>query len=221
MNTAGAAVIDGRSQTHGVAVQVPQIKPRDRKRALLLTAAVAVVSALLLVVGLQAYTQRTPIMVANEAIERGQIIDQSNLKVVEVSGSGSLNAFKDSEGLVGKIATTSLAEGDVFSSSVVATSIGIEDGQSVSGIVVGPGQYPTKDLKPGDIVDILAAGSPEKGGGDKLASSVRVYAVLPPEEVGSNTDILVSVVLNDDEAGAVAAQVEQPGGVRLTLRGGQ
>lgn len=221
MVTSSGTMAGGRAPTQGVAVQVPQIKPRDRKRALLITAAVAVVSALLLVLGLQSYTSRTPVMVANKTIERGQVIAESDLKVVEVSGSGSLNSFDDAEGLVGKIATTSLSEGDVLSTSVVSDSIGIEEGHSVSGLVVGPGQFPTKDLKPGDLVDILAAGSPEKGGGDKLASGVRVFAVLPPEEVGSSTDLLVSVVLDDDEASAVAAQVEQPGGVRLTLRGGK
>lgn len=217
----GRTITERSSVDSRVAVQVPRIKPRGRHRTLWVTAGVGAISALMMVVGLQSYTKRVSVIVANGEIERGQIVDVGDIKVVELSGVSGLNIFDDPNELVGKIATVSLTEGDVLSSSTVSETIGLDANQSVSGLVVGPGQYPTKDLKPGDLVDVIAAGSKENGGGARLASGVRIYAVLQPEEVGSRTDLLVSVVLDDDQATAVAAQVEQPGGIRLTLRGGK
>ncbi len=205
----------------GVAVQVPQIKQRGRRRTLWVTAGVGALSALLLVIGLQSYTQRVPVIVANGDIERGKVVEPGDLKVVELSGANGLNTYDDPDELVGKIAAVSLTEGDVLSASTVSESIGLDSGESVSGLVVGPGQYPTDDLKSGDLVDVIAAGPIEKGGGTRLASGVRIYDVLTPDDIGTRDDYLVSVVLNDEQAANVAAQVEQPGGIRLTLRGGK
>ncbi len=218
---AGSTMQRRSSVESGVAVQVPQIKQRGRRRSLWITAGVGAVSALLMVVALQAYSKRVPVVVANGEIERGQVVDVGDVKVVELSGVSGLNTYNNPNDLVGKIATVSLVDGDVLSSSTVSETIGLGDDQSVTGLVVGPGQYPTKDLKPGDLVDVIAAGSTDDGGGTRLASGVRIHAVLQPEDVGSRTDLLVSVVLDDDQATAVAAQVEQPGGIRLTLRGGK
>jgi hypothetical protein len=88
-------------------------------------------------------------------------------------------------------------------------------GESVIGLLLEPGQYPTKRMVSGDRVDVYAPGAEEPFPG-AIASGLVVFDVV--ESSSDGRTLLVSVVVSADQAAAIFEASDETG-VRLSLRG--
>ena len=168
-----------------------------------------------LVAGLlwNSFNERDQTVVAAREITRGSQIQIADLRVVETAGVS--NQFSSVDELVGKTVANSVADGDVITPSDLRTTIGIDSGTNVMGVMLNAGQYPINGLTRGDRVDVYSAST---GGTSVIAKNVEVFD-LEGDELVPNTDKLVSLIVSEDQARAIVGANSLTGGVRLVLRG--
>ena len=160
--------------------------------------------------------EKVPALVAASPLERGEMIDASDVRVAYVSSDSTL-ARLDSSGMdrvVGRAALIDLAEGTLLSTSVVADVPAVDTGDGVVGLSLDPGAYPSRGLAPGDRVHVVRTEDVANLDAEPtvVARSATVFDVegLPSDQ------ILVSVLTDEADAEAVAAAAGA-GGLRLVL----
>ncbi len=160
--------------------------------------------------------EKVPALVAASPLERGEMIDASDVRVAYVSSDSSLARLDSSEmdRVVGRAALVDLAEGTLLSTSVVADVPAVDTGDGVVGLALDPGAYPSRGLAPGDRVRVVRAEDVADLDAEPtiVARSATVFDV---EDLASD-QILVSVLTNEADAEAVAAAAGA-GGLRLVL----
>lgn len=160
--------------------------------------------------------EKVPALVAATPLERGELIDASDVRVAYVSSDNTLARLDDSEmnQVVGRAALVDLAEGTLLSSSVVADVPAVDTGDGVVGLSLEPGAYPSRGLAPGDRVHVVRTEDVADLDAEPtvVARSATVFDV---EELASD-QILVSILTNEEDAQAVAAAAGA-GGLRLVL----
>ncbi len=201
----------------------------------------AILAALLIVGGglgglllFSRYNQRIPAVVIAEGIQHGEVITREDLAVAEVALGGDVSTIASLSDVEGRFAAHDLEPGDLVSPADLATEDQLIDSEeSVIGLLLEPGQYPTRRMAPGDRIDVFAPRADAAGGsggiggdavgvsrstveGEALASDLVIFDVV--ESSSDGRTLLVSLVVNDQQAAAVF-DASEGDGVRLALRG--
>lgn len=191
------------------------------KRVPWMALGVILVVAGALVFGLmvQSAGNRTAVVVAARDLNPGQVIEASDLRVVDAAIDGAAATVPASQRnqLVGQTATSRIPAGSVLSRDQFATSSGIAPGSVVVGALLGPGGLPVPNLRVGDQVTLLEARDTERSTNDvEPLGDASVYMVTPGTQPGSQ---FVSLVVVDAMAQRVtdAAAGQR---LRLVLRPG-
>jgi hypothetical protein len=167
------------------------------------------------------YNERAPAVVVRQPVAHGQVLARENLAVTDVALSAEVAAVGSISDAVGRFAAHDLQPGELLTPGDLATEDQlVTAGESVIGLLLEPGQYPTKRLVAGDRVDVFAPRSAESGIPSSPAGPVAADLVVF-DVVESSSDgraLLVSVVVTTDEAAAVFDAADRTG-VRLSLRG--
>lgn len=198
-----------------LALEAPTARRRARVPEMLIGAALTIGFALAFVLWQAGSTDRRPVLALAVAVERGEVIEASDLEAVYVDSDASIAALdrSASAAVVGRPAAIDLAPGTVLTSSMVIDREEVGAGDGVVGLALDPGQFPTARLSPGDVVNVVASTADE--GEIVLADRAIVYAI---EDLGGQGRRFVSVRADLASANAVAAAVER-GPVRLVLVG--
>jgi hypothetical protein len=159
---------------------------------------------------------KVPALATSARVERGEVIEASDVHVVYVSSDDDLARLDSSQmnRVVGHVAVVDLAEGTLLTTSAVAEATAVKAGDGVVGLALDPGAYPARGLAPGDKVNVVRAADVADLDADPtvVASNASVFAV---EELSSDR-LLVSVLTTEADAAAVAASADA-GGLRLVL----
>lgn len=158
--------------------------------------------------------QRLPVLALAEDVTRGQVIVLEDLRVVHVGTDDPVTMVAaDRAGeLVGRAAITDLPAGTVVTPEQFAVASTLVPGSGVVGLALAPGQYPTPQLRIGDLVNIVVADG-DTGSGRLLVEAAEVVWVEP---VGTQGQRFVSLLTGEQLAGEVAATAAR-GEVRLVL----
>ncbi len=163
-------------------------------------------------------TTKVPALAAAESIDRGDVIEATDLRVVYVASDDPLAhmASGDSALVVGRVALVDLAPGTLLTPGMVADGAGSASGDGVVGLALDAGQYPAFGLSPGDRVNVVGSDpgvveGTEAGDGRALVRAATVFAV---EDLTGDRK-LVSVLMGEDDAEVVAAAAAGSGGIRL------
>ncbi|KAA0235949.1 MAG: hypothetical protein EDR02_01990 [Actinobacteria bacterium] len=160
--------------------------------------------------------EKVPALAAASGIERGEVIDSSQVRVIYVSSDDALVRLDSSQldRVVGHVALVEIAEGTVLTPSVVTEAATLDADDGVVGLSLDPGAYPALGLAPGDRVNVVRATDVADLGAEPIVVA-RDATVFGVEELSSER-LLVSILTNAGDAEAVAAAAGA-GGLRLVL----
>ncbi len=205
---------NGQGARRGVDVRPPG--RRVRVPELAIGVLVMTVFALGAVLWHLSAVEKVPALVLASSVERGEVIDASDVQVAYVSSDDSLARLDGSQidRVVGRVALVDLAQGTLLTTSVVADAATVQDGDGVVGLSLDPGAYPARGLAPGDRVNVVRSADVADLNADPavIARNATVFAV---DELASDR-LLVSVLATEADAEAVAAAASA-GGLRLVL----
>ena len=205
---------NGRGARRAVDVRPPGKRLRVPELAVGLL--VTVVFALGAVLWHLSAVEKVSALVVASSVERGEVIDASDVTVAYVSSDDPLARLDGSQidRVVGRVALVDLAEGTLLTNSVIADAAAVQEGDGVVGLSLDPGAYPARRLAPGDRVNVVRSAEVAELDADPtvIARNATVFAV---DELASDR-LLVSVLATEADAEAVAA-VASAGGLRLVL----
>lgn len=187
-------------------VRIPQLAV-----GLLLTAG----AALAFVLWNAASVQRTAVLALAEGVSRGQVLSSEDLRIVHV-GTEDAVAMTPADGasdLVGRAAVTDLAAGTLVTVDQFAAASTLTPGSGVVGLALAPGQFPTPQLRIGDLVNVIVTSDEDTVGGRLLVEAAEVVWIEP---VGTQGQRFISVLTGEELAGEVATAAAR-GEVRLVL----
>ena len=190
--------------------------------------------ALLAVVFYSRATAREPVVALAVDMTRGQELGPELLRTVEVSTDEALPliAPADVGALYGQRAIAELAAGTLVTPALFVDNTALEPGESVVGLALTPGEYPSPFLAPGDHVSVVRTvrdsvelsaaiggvtrSDEDTGNGPPAADFVLVAdaVVFDIQQLGTQGQLFVSLRLNVDDAPVVAAAAAA-GAVRL------
>ena len=163
---------------------------------------------------------RQPVLAMARAVPAGQVIADSDLKVVQLSVDGELRGIPaaDRAEVVGKPAVSDLAPDTLLIRDDVGKGSGLSRGKAVVGLGLKAGQLPSEGLGRGARVIVLDTGE-ATGGGRTEPKALAEGLITAVEEaksgVGAGT-VVVSVVVDESLAPAIAA-ANAAGRVALVL----
>lgn len=161
------------------------------------------------------YNQRTAAVVVTRPVAHGQALAREDLAITEVALDGGVATIPAISDAVGRLAAHDLQPGELVTGSDLATQDElVTAGESVIGLLLEAGQYPTKRIVAGDRVDVFAPGAEEPATAP-IAANLVIFDVV--ESSSDGRTLLVSVVVTADQAAAVFEADED--GIRLSLRG--
>ena len=198
-----------------------RLGPSRTKRVPWIALGVILVLAGALLFGLmvQSAGDRVPVVVAARDIDPGQVIEASDLRVVDAAIDGRAATVPASErsALVGKTAAMRIPAGSLVSRAHFADGSVLADGRVVVGALLGPGGLPVPNLRAGDEVLLLAARDVEAAEDDAEPLGIAtVYLVTPGSQSGTQfVSLAVDERIAQRVADAGAAQL-----LRLVLRPG-
>lgn len=201
----------------------PDLLPLGTPRAMRSKVPQALLAALLIVGGglgglllFSRYNQRTPAVIITNPVAHGQPLAREDLAVTEVGlddGVATITAISDA---VGRFAAHDLQPGELVTGSDLATQDElVTAGESVIGLLLEPGQYPTKRMVSGDRVDVFAPGA-EEPAPVAVAADLVIFDVV--ESSSDGRTLLVSVVVSPDQAASIFEASDETD-IRLSLRG--
>lgn len=142
--------------------------------------------------------QTHPVQVAASDIMAGHTLTATDLRPVNVEGAVDFAATDDASQLVGKVAASDIPAGAVVAPSMLG-SVATHKGESIFGVSVKPGSYPSTGLQAGDRVRLVLAAStagspaaanptaPPAGAAAPTAWAASVISVGEPRDDGSRT----------------------------------
>lgn len=224
-----AKLRDDGSRTTGPLRFDPSARPvNSRRRSWIAVGLVLVLlSALTGGIVLARIADRQPVLALAQPIERGEILTNSHLRVVEVAAEEDLGLVPADQGreLVGLTATGPLPAGTLIAKGTFTDGSIIPDGWEVVGLALGPGAYPVGTLRPGDHITVVETPDPattatagEREDPVVLVRGAEVYAVEP---VGELTGTLMISIAVPDEVSADIASAAAQDRVRLVLEAGR
>ncbi len=213
----GSPGLNGNGRVHAPTVAPPNRRVRLPELAVGLL--VTVMFALGAVLWHLNATSKVPAVAVASEVERGEVIEAADLRVVYVSSDDPLARMTaaESSSVVGRVALVDLAPGTLLTPTVVADAAALEAGDGVVGLALDPGQYPALGLAPGDRVNVVESGEAAATGDGESGTQVlaRGATVFEIEDLASDRK-LVSILTSEADAEAVAAAAGA-GGLRLVL----
>lgn len=165
---------------------------------------------------------RTPVLVAAGAVEPGEMIEASDLRVVDISLSGGVAYVPASmqTQLVGRVATEPLWEGKLLGPSSVSQAPPLPAGSVAMSLLLKPDRAVAGSIRSGDSVAVIANTAPGRGDPQTtiLFTSVPVLAVSHAQ-IEEGGGVLVTLRLRLEEARTLAA-ARANGSVDLVLLSG-
>ena len=204
------------------AVRSPSVAP-PKRRVRLPELAVGLLVTVMFALGAVLWhlnaTSKVPAVAVASEVERGEVIEAADLRVVYVSSDDPLARMTaaESSNVVGQVALVDLAPGPLLTPTVVADAAALVAGDGVVGLALDPGQYPALGLAPGDRVNVVESGEAAATGDGESGTQVlaRGATVFEIEDLASDRK-LVSILTAEADAEAVAAAAGA-GGLRLVL----
>lgn len=178
-----------------------------------------VAGALLFGLLVQSAGDRVSAVVAARDIDPGQVIEASDLRIIEIAidGQASIVLAAQRTSLVGKTAASRVPAGALVSPAHFAEGSILADGDVVVGALLGPGGLPVPNLRIGDEVLLLEARDPAQADEDDAPlGTATVYLVSPGAQSGTQfVSLAVDQRVAQRVADAAAAQL-----LRLVLQPG-
>lgn len=209
----------GAPSPNGNATPTASVRPpgrRVRVPEVVIGVLVTVVFALGAVLWHLNTVERVPALATSSPIERGEVIESADVRVVYVSSDDALARLDSTQldRVVGRVALVDLAEGTLLTPLVVADAAAVGSGDGVVGLSLDPGAYPARGLAPGDRVNVVRSADVADLDAQPtvIARNAAVFAV---EDLSSDR-LLVSVLSSEADAEVVAASAGA-GGLRLVL----
>lgn len=193
-----ATRIDGTLNQEGPAATALVPPPKLRRRPALIAAAIGAVciGALLAGWAWTATTNTQEVLVARHSIERGAVIQASDLAKVRLSADPALKPVAGSQldQVVGQRAALDIAEGGMLTPDSFTAEVVPGEGQSVVGVALTPAQAPGGGFQYGDHVRVVV--TPAQGddlpAGAPLTNDATVVGVHTSDETGATVvDLLV------------------------------
>jgi Flp pilus assembly protein CpaB len=153
--------------------------------------------------------QRVPVLVVAREVPAGQVVGDQDVRVAELGlapGVATLGVG-DRARVVGQVASSSLAAGQVLTPAAIASGPALGPGRVAMSVAVAPSHAAAGLVRAGDRVAVVASGSPEQPDirAGVVLSSVPVLSVLtPPPDAGGEGRLLVSVAVTLEEAPLLA-----------------
>ena len=218
---------DGHSTTTG-AIAPPRLEPASARRArtswIALGLLVLLGFGLLGAVTVARVADRMPVLALAHPIDRGEELTEAHLASVEVGTDGTVavTSAADRDQLLGLRATGPMEAGTLVTRAQFSSGPAIPQDARVVGLALAPGEYPTRNLRPGDHVVVVrtpptAASSDLAGSGPTvLVEAAEVFAV----DVLSDTahTLMASVVVPADTVAEISSAAAA-GRIRLALVG--
>ena len=155
-------------------------------------------------------TEREAVIALRNTVERGDVIDRDDLRVVQIDSDDQLNLLsRDESGLViGRIALTDMAAGTLVTAEQFASGGEIESGTGIVGLALDPGEYPSLSIGLGDQVRVIEVPRPTERASEQLmiVESATVVDVGP---IGVQNQLFISLAMPTEFADLVAAAAAQ------------
>jgi Flp pilus assembly protein CpaB len=192
------------------------VAPRSSARLRRLDLRVVIGLALLLagVVGtvglVQRAGERTPVLVVARDVPAGRAIGEQDVRVAELGLAPGVAALgvQDRGRVVGQVASTPLAAGQVLGPTALTQTPPLEPGQALMSVAVAPEHAAAGTLRAGDQVAVVASSPPDQPTATRaevLLSPVPVLSVVAPDpDAGGDGKLLVSLAIPEEQAPAVA-----------------
>ena len=186
---------------------------RQRNAAVMIAGAAFIILAAALAASVaSSFDDSIEVLVASGEIVEGQTVTESNFRTVKIAaGEGDIQVVSpDSiQDLVGRVAAGPIGEGSMIHPAQFA--IAGTEAKVVVGAALGPDQYPSTGLKPGDQVRLIEVVSRYGGGEGSEFNAGREIAV------GEITDVLrlssnalhFSIRVDESAATVVADRIAQ------------
>ena len=167
---------------------------------------------------------RTPVLVAADAVQPGEAIEPSDLRVVEMSvpaGVAYLSASAEGQ-IEGRMAAEPLWDGKVLGPGSVADAPPIDPGMVAITLLLPPESAVGGDVRSGDRVAVLSSpGADDAGGNQQEAATTILLPDVPVLSVRHATTsegegVFVTLTLRLEEARALA-EARASGRVDLAL----
>jgi len=134
-------------------------------------------------------------------VPAGQLIGEPDVRVAELGLAPGVATVgvQDRGRVVGRVASSPLAAGQVLDPAAVADPLPIEAGQVLMSLAVAPEHAAAGTLRAGDLVAVVASSPPDQptaGRAGLLLSPVRVVSVsATTDETGADGKLLVSLAV--------------------------
>jgi Flp pilus assembly protein CpaB len=200
----------------------------SRLRRLDLRVAVGLLLMLVAVLGgaslIRSAQARTPVLVAAGTVQPGEVIEPSDLRVVEMSvPTGVAHLSASAEGQIeGRVAAEPLWDGKVLGPDSVADAAPVGPGMVAITLLLPPESAVGGDIRSGDRVAVLSSpGVDEAGGNQQKAATTILLPDVPvlsvhPATTSQGEGVFVTLTLRLEEARALA-EARASGRVDLAL----
>lgn len=152
------------------------------------------------------------VFVAARTIDRGEVIDPSDLSTIAVAAGQQVQGFTASEKaqVIGKVATVVVPRGGLVTPDSVANNLPVPEGLALVGLSLNPAQLPSVQLRAGDKVVLTPVaqqtGVPAAVGADlDVAGTVVDNPTVTPTSGTTVVNVYVSQSVASDLAGRAAA----------------
>ena len=200
----------------------------SRLRRLDLRVAVGLLLMLVAVLGgaslIRSAQARTPVLVAAGTRQPGEVIEASDLRVVEISlpaGVAYLSASMKGE-IEGRVAAEPLWEGKVLAPGSVSEGPPLAPGMVAITLLLPPESAVGGGIRAGDRVAVLSSPGANEAGGDQRSSATTILLTEVPvlsirqASTAEGEGLLVTLTLRLEEARAIA-EARASGRIDLAL----
>ena len=211
----------GNGQRTGSEFRLESPRRRIEVPQLLIAVFLVAVSALAVVVLFSRAASRTPVLALANAVERGEALGSDDLMIAYLATDDPISTVSPeiAPSLVGLTAVADLEAGTIVTPAhFVARSL-LDPGEAVVGMALGPGEYPTFLLAPGDQVDVVLTDRTSTETNPSAGTIVASAEVFDVAELGTQGERFVSLRLPAHDATGVASAAAA-GDVRLILVNG-
>lgn len=167
------------------------------------------------------FLQLTPepeikVLAASRAIPRGQILRESDLRVVEVPEDLAVAYIREANKnvIIGRISTYRIEPGTLLTARIFSITTPLSRSEAIIGVALDAGQYPIQPLLRGDLVDVIIFESNAQSNTANFGA--RAAEVFDVTEIGGQTRLLISLRVSKSATTSIAAAASQ-GRVWLTL----
>lgn len=173
--------------------------------------AAAVLFVVIVVIGLlalfQSQSDRIEVLSVTDAVPAGQVIEEGDVRPVEVAGVADAIPATDIDSVVGKRAAAGLVEGQVLTDAALTDELVPGDEERVVAIALPNGRVPG-GLAAGDVVSVIVvpvAGA--EGSSEQLQAPEVLSQAAAVQSVGDTPEggRVVTVLVDAGEAEQVAA----------------